>query len=112
MSYCRLISSPRNGISSTIGRAAAEPGTFARLEFKSDNAPRGGSRSKYTAPDTSFSGIIDISPFTCMNGIVCDTIYPKLSREPGGMQAGIERGLRVYMELARTCQRKKKVKRG
>jgi len=67
-------------------------------------------------------GIIDISPFTCMNGIVCEAIYPKVSRELGGipirtfyfdgMQADLERDLGVYMELARTYQRKKKVKRG
>lgn len=26
-------------------------------------------------------GIIDISPFTCMNGIVCEAVYPKISRD-------------------------------
>ena len=26
-------------------------------------------------------GIIDISPFTCMNGIICESIYPKVSRD-------------------------------
>ena len=30
-------------------------------------------------------GVIDISPFTCMNGIVCEAIYPKLSRDLGGI---------------------------
>ncbi len=67
-------------------------------------------------------GIIDISPFTCMNGIVCEAIYPKLSRDLGGIpirtfyfdgtQADLERDLGVYLELARTYQRKKKTKRG
>jgi len=28
------------------------------------------------------AGIIDISPFTCMNGIVCEAIYPNEPR-PG-----------------------------
>jgi predicted nucleotide-binding protein (sugar kinase/HSP70/actin superfamily) len=67
-------------------------------------------------------GIIDISPFTCMNGIVCEAIYPKLSRELGGIpirtfyfdgtQSDLERDLGVYLELARSYQRKKKAKRG
>ncbi|MBI4876262.1 MAG: hypothetical protein HY822_16625 [Acidobacteria bacterium] len=62
-------------------------------------------------------GIIDISPFTCMNGIVCEAIYPKLSRELRGIpirtfyfdgtQADLERDLGVYIELARTYHRKK-----
>ena len=30
------------------------------------------------------AGIIDISPFTCMNGIVCEAIYPRISRDLGG----------------------------
>ena len=30
-------------------------------------------------------GIIDISPFTCMNGIVSEAIYPRLSRDLGGI---------------------------
>ena len=31
------------------------------------------------------AGIIDISPFTCMNGIVCEAIYPRISRDLGGI---------------------------
>jgi predicted nucleotide-binding protein (sugar kinase/HSP70/actin superfamily) len=31
------------------------------------------------------AGIVDISPFTCMNGIVCEAIYPRLSRDLGGI---------------------------
>ncbi len=52
---------------------------------------------------------------------MCEAIYPKPSRELGGipirtfyfdgMQADLERDLGVYMELARTYQRKK-IKRG
>ena len=58
------------------------------------------------------AGIIDISPFTCMNGIVCEAIYPRISRDLGGLpirnfyfdgtQADLDRDLGVYMELART----------
>ena len=62
------------------------------------------------------AGIIDISPFTCMNGIVCEAIYPRISRDLGGLpirnfyfdgtQADLDRDLGVYMELARTYRKK------
>jgi len=61
------------------------------------------------------AGIIDISPFTCMNGIVCEAIYPRISRDLGGIpirnfyfdgtQSDLDRDLGVYMELARGYQR-------
>ena len=67
-------------------------------------------------------GIIDISPFTCMNGIVCEAIYPRLSRDLGGIpirnfyfdgtQSDLDRDLGVYLELARSYQRRKKFQRG
>jgi len=57
------------------------------------------------------AGVIDISPFTCMNGIVCEAIYPRISRDLGGIpirnfyfdgtQSDLDRDLGVYMELAR-----------
>jgi predicted nucleotide-binding protein (sugar kinase/HSP70/actin superfamily) len=66
-------------------------------------------------------GIIDISPFTCMNGIVCEAIYPRLSRDLGGIpirnfyfdgtQSDLDRDLGVYLELARSYQRRKKFPR-
>ncbi|HEY1339098.1 MAG TPA: hypothetical protein VGF59_16400 [Bryobacteraceae bacterium] len=62
------------------------------------------------------AGIIDISPFTCMNGIVCEAIYPQVSRDLGGIpirnfyfdgtQSDLDRDLGVYMELARSYQRR------
>ncbi len=62
------------------------------------------------------AGIIDISPFTCMNGIVCEAIYPRVSRDLGGLpirnfyfdgtQSDLDRDLGVYMELARSYQKK------
>jgi predicted nucleotide-binding protein (sugar kinase/HSP70/actin superfamily) len=58
------------------------------------------------------AGIIDISPFTCMNGIVCEAIYPRISRDLGGIpirnfyfdgtQSDLDRDLGVYMELVRS----------
>jgi len=62
-------------------------------------------------------GIIDISPFTCMNGIVSEAIYPKLSKDYGGIpirnfyfdgtQAELQRDLGIYLELARSYREKK-----
>jgi predicted nucleotide-binding protein (sugar kinase/HSP70/actin superfamily) len=62
-------------------------------------------------------GIIDISPFTCMNGIVSEAIYPRLSRDLGGLpirnfyfdgtQSDLDRDLGVYLELARAYKARK-----
>jgi len=67
-------------------------------------------------------GIIDISPFTCMNGIVCEAVYPRISRDLGGIpirnfyfdgtQSDLDRDLGVYLELARSYQKRKKILRG
>src|SRR5262249_44326686 len=60
------------------------------------------------------AGVIDISPFTCMNGIVCEALYPRISRDLGGIpirnfyfdgtQSVLDRDLGVYMELAASRQ--------
>ncbi len=62
-------------------------------------------------------GIVDISPFTCMNGIVSEAVYPKVSREHGGIpirvfyfdgiQSQVGRDLDIFMELAGTYRRKR-----
>ncbi len=66
-------------------------------------------------------GIIDISPFTCMNGIVTEAIYPKLSKDHEGMpirsfyfdgtQMDLDNDLGIFMELVRNYHRKKTKKR-
>ena len=66
-------------------------------------------------------GIIDISPFTCMNGIVSEDIYPKQSKDYGGIpirnfyfdgtQSDLDRDLGIYMELAHSYQSKKQYAR-
>jgi len=66
-------------------------------------------------------GIIDISPFTCMNGIVTESIYPKLSADLGGIpirnfyfdgtQSDLDRDLGIYLELARSYRERKPYKR-
>lgn len=61
--------------------------------------------------------VIDISPFTCMNSIVCEAIYPRISRDNGnipirnfyfdGTQSDLERDIGIFMELARSYKRSK-----
>jgi predicted nucleotide-binding protein (sugar kinase/HSP70/actin superfamily) len=66
-------------------------------------------------------GIVDISPFTCMNGVVSEAIYPKLSRDYGGIpirnfyfdgqQSDLDRDIGVYLELVRSYRDRKPYKR-
>lgn len=62
-------------------------------------------------------GVIDISPFACMNGIVSEAIYPKISQDYGGIpvrsfyfdgtQSDLDRDLGVYLELAHSYRERK-----
>lgn len=62
-------------------------------------------------------GIIDISPFGCMNGTVSEAIYPKVSADFGGIpvrsfcfdgtHSDLDRDLSVYLELAGSYREKK-----
>jgi predicted nucleotide-binding protein (sugar kinase/HSP70/actin superfamily) len=62
-------------------------------------------------------GIIDISPFTCMNGIICESVYPKVSRDCEGIpirtfyfdgsQMDLENDLGIFMELVHNYSRRK-----
>ncbi len=62
-------------------------------------------------------GIIDISPFTCMNGIVTEAVYPSLQKDLDdmpirtfyfdGTQGDLESDVGIFIELARTYQRRK-----
>lgn len=66
-------------------------------------------------------GIVDISPFTCMNGVVSEAIYPRLSRDLGGIpirnfyfdgtQADLDADLGVFLELVRSYRARKPVPR-
>ena len=66
-------------------------------------------------------GVIDISPFTCMNGIVCEAIYPRVSRDHDhipirnfyfdGTQTELDRDVEIFLELARSYQKRKKINR-
>jgi predicted nucleotide-binding protein (sugar kinase/HSP70/actin superfamily) len=106
-----------------------EPDIYEVLELAKPYLPRDGAlgemvlnigKSIYLAKKGA-DGIIDISPFTCMNGIVSEAIYPRLSRDLGGIpirnfyfdgaQSDLDRDLGVYIELARSYQRRKKFPR-
>jgi len=62
-------------------------------------------------------GVIDISPFTCMNGIICEAIYPRLSRDNGGIpirnfyfdgtQSDLDSDIDIFLELARNYRARK-----
>ncbi|MBZ5657664.1 MAG: hypothetical protein LAO56_20550 [Acidobacteriia bacterium] len=62
-------------------------------------------------------GVVDISPFTCMNGIVSEAIYPRLSQDLGGFpirnfyfdgtQFDLDRDVGIYLELARSYRERK-----
>ncbi|MCE5252939.1 MAG: hypothetical protein LLG45_01820 [Actinomycetia bacterium] len=64
-------------------------------------------------------GIVDISPFTCMNGIVTEAVYPRVSRDHDhipirvfyfdGTQIDLERDVGIFLELAKTYKRRKKM---
>jgi predicted nucleotide-binding protein (sugar kinase/HSP70/actin superfamily) len=62
-------------------------------------------------------GVVDISPFTCMNGIICEAVYPRVSRENAGIPirnfyfdgtcSDLDRDVGIFLELARSYQRRK-----
>jgi predicted nucleotide-binding protein (sugar kinase/HSP70/actin superfamily) len=69
--------------------------------------------------DKGACGIADISPFSCMNGIVCEAVYPKVSADHNGIpirafyfdgtQKMVDQEVDIFMELARNYQRKRRL---
>jgi predicted nucleotide-binding protein (sugar kinase/HSP70/actin superfamily) len=66
-------------------------------------------------------GIVDISPFTCMNGIVTEAVYPRVSKDHDhipirvfyfdGTHSDLDRDVGIFLELAKTYKRRKKISR-
>jgi len=66
-------------------------------------------------------GVIDISPFACMNGIVSEAVYHRISSACDDMpirnfyfdasSSNMSRDMEIFMELARGYQRRKTVAR-
>lgn len=67
------------------------------------------------------AGIIDISPFSCMNGIVTEAVHPSVSRDHNNLpirnfyfddsSSNMERDLDIFMELARAYNERKGIRR-
>ena len=65
-------------------------------------------------------GVIDISPFTCMNGIVTEAVYPRVSADHDdmpirnlffdGTQKDVDRDLSIFLELAKSYQTRRLAK--
>ena len=63
------------------------------------------------------SGIIDISPFSCMNGIVCQAVYPRVSDEHDGIpirvfffdqsRKDLDQDIAIFMDLVRSYMLRK-----
>jgi len=63
-------------------------------------------------------GIMDISPFTCMNGIICEAVYPAVSAAHDdipiricyfdGIGATVDRDVEIFLDLARAYSRRKR----
>jgi predicted nucleotide-binding protein (sugar kinase/HSP70/actin superfamily) len=106
-----------------------EPGVAEVLELARPYLPFPGAegemvmnmgRSAYLALH-GVDGVVDISPFTCMNGVVSEAVYPKLSRDYGGIpirnfyfdgqQSDLDRELGIYLELVRAYRDKKPYER-
>ncbi len=66
-------------------------------------------------------GVIDISPFSCMNGIVSEAVYPEVAKDHDGIpirnfyfdgtQVDLEQQIGIFLELARSYQARKKIER-
>ena len=66
-------------------------------------------------------GIVDISPFSCMNGIVTEAVYPSFSHDNNnipcrvfyfdGVNSDLDRDIGIFMELVRGYMSRKAVER-
>jgi len=66
-------------------------------------------------------GVVDISPFTCMNGIVTEAIYPRVSADCDGMpirtfyfdgiSSDLDRDVGIFVELAKAYRNRKRYAR-
>jgi len=106
-----------------------EPGVEEVLELAHPYLPFPGAegemvmnmgRSAYLARH-GVDGIVDISPFTCMNGVVSEAIYPKLSRDFAGIPirnfyfdgqpSDLDRDLGMFLDMARSYRDRKPFER-
>jgi predicted nucleotide-binding protein (sugar kinase/HSP70/actin superfamily) len=99
------------------------------LEYSRPYLPQGGALGEMVLStggaiylyNQGADGIIDISPFTCMNGIVTEAIYPQVSKDHDGIpirvfyfdgtNSDLDRDVGIFLELTQTYKRRKKVRR-
>jgi predicted nucleotide-binding protein (sugar kinase/HSP70/actin superfamily) len=68
------------------------------------------------------SGVIDISPFTCMNGIICESVYPRVVSDLNGfpikvfyfdgLQSSVEGDVEIFLELAASFKKRAQMRKG
>ncbi|HLA38928.1 MAG TPA: hypothetical protein VJ417_02975, partial [Candidatus Glassbacteria bacterium] len=110
-------------------RGYEEPHVHQLLEYSEPYLPHQGALGEMTLSvgkaifhyHQGCDGVVDISPFTCMNGIVTEAVYPALSSDYDnipvrnfffdGSQYDVERDLGIFMELARSYRSRKKIDR-
>ena len=71
--------------------------------------------------EKGIDGIIDISPFTCMNGIATEAVYPKIAKDHNnlpmrvfyfdGTETDLDRDVSIFLEQAKTYRKRKTKKR-
>ncbi len=64
------------------------------------------------------SGIVDVSPFSCMNGIVCQAVYPRVSDDHDGIpirvfyfdqtHGDLDEDIAIFMDLVKSYHRRKR----
>jgi len=110
-------------------RGTEEPPIRKVLELSQPYLPHAGSLGEMTLSvgkavyhyHQGCDAVVDISPFSCMNGIVTEAVYPRVSADLDempirnfyfdGTRANLARDLGVLMELARSYQARKKIRR-
>ena len=68
------------------------------------------------------AGIIDVSPFTCMNGIITQAIFPRVSKDHDnipiksiffdGTKRDFDKDLEMFLELSKQYINRRKMNRG
>ncbi len=66
-------------------------------------------------------GVVDVSPFTCMNGVVCEAVYPAVSSDCDnlpirscyfdGVDTHLDRDQEIFLDLARAYRSRKRPRR-
>jgi predicted nucleotide-binding protein (sugar kinase/HSP70/actin superfamily) len=99
-----------------------EPGIDEILELSDPYLPSGGvigemvlsvGKAIYLC-GRGAAGVVDISPFSCMNGIVCQAVYPRVSDDHNGFpirvfyfdqsSKDLEQDISIFMDLAHAYQ--------